>query len=295
MQMKYLLRRCGVPRRSSLPVFSDGSEPSIENFEELKRFFRLFDAEVPGIPEHMQSTMIQDRRQQPWWASAPDINEMDFLVLMWHGNPSHLVDYLRPDRKDFVHIGMHPGRGGLVYGMICRIGPVLIAQQTVRHMNRTPPRSNQEDLTKGMHAFNTTWNDTFSSLQSLLNEDLRVVVLYSDIQNYAHIWSKAPEGTLAQRPAQQSEFISFERDRTRKAFIARSGRECDPIRDHNTYNDILREAAVYDELLKWNVVEDGRPENFEQRLQQLIDGPDEILAIAARHLLSLPPRRRIRD
>ncbi len=291
MQMKYPLRRCHVGSRS-LPVFSGGSGPSIENYEDLKRFFRFFGAEVPEIPEHMQSAMIQDRRQQPWWASAPDINEMDFLALMWDRNPSHLVDYLRPDRKDFVHIGIHPGRGGLVYGMICRIGPVLIAQQTVRHMNRTPPRSNQKDLTKGMHAFNTTWNDTFSSLQSLLNEDLRVVVLYSDIQNYAHIWSKAPEGSLAQRPAQQAEFISIDRDRRRKAFIDYFGRECDPIRDHDAYNDILREADVYDELLKWNIVEDGLTENFEQRLQQLIEGPDEILAIAARHLLSLPPRRR---
>ncbi len=292
MQMKYPLRRCRVPKRYSSPTFHDCSEPSLENFEELKRFFRFYEVTMPEFPHRLHSQMVQDSRQQPWWATAKDINEVDFMNLLWDGDPTHLVDYLKPGRDDFVHIGIHPGRGGLVYGMICRIGPVLIAQQTVRHINRTPPRSNQEDLTQGMHAFNTTWNDTFSSLQSLLNEDLRVVVLYSDIQNYAHIWSKAPEGTLAQRPAQQSEFISFERDRTRKAFIDYFGRECDPIRDHNAYNDILREADVYDELLKWNIVEDGRTENFEQRLQQLIEGPDEILAIAARHLLSLPLRRR---
>jgi hypothetical protein len=283
-----------VGSRFTLPVFSDGSGPSIENYEDLKRFFRSFGAEVPEIPEHMQSAMIQDRRQQPWWASAPDINEMDFLALMWDHNPSHLVDYLRPDRKDFVHIGMHPGRGGLVYGMICRIGPILIAQQTVRDFNRTSSKWSQEDLTKGMNAFNTVWNATFASLQSLLNEELRVVVLYSDVQKYAHIWSQAPEGSLAQRPAQQAEFVSSERDRRRKAFIDYFGRECDPIRDHDAYNEILREAAVYDELLKWNIVEDGRPEDFEQRLEQLIEGPDEILAIAARHLLSLPRWRRFR-
>jgi hypothetical protein len=281
-----------VPRRFSLPVFSDGSEPSIENFVELKRFFRFHDAEVPGIPEHMQSTMIQDRRQQPWWASAPDINEMDFLVLNWHGNPSHLVDYIRPDRKDFVHIGMHPGRGGLVYGMICRIGPILIAQQTVRGSPRTRSGSSHEDLTKGIHAFNTTWNATFGSLQSLLNEELRVVVLYSDIQNYAYIWRKEPDGVLAQQPAHQTDVTSFERDSERKLYVKIFGQECDPMTDRRRYEDIIRNEEMYDELSRWDVVEDGRPENFEQRLQQLIDGPDEILAIAARHLLSLPPRRR---
>lgn len=279
-------------RRFTLPVFSDGSGPSIENYEDLKRFFRSFGAEVPEIPEEMQSAMIQDRRQQPWWATAPDINEMDFMVLMWNRNPSHLVDYLRPDRKDFVHVGMHPGRGGLVYGMICRIGPVLIAQQTVRHMNRTPPRSNQEDLTKGMNAFNTAWNDTFSSLQSLLNEDLRVVVLYSDIQNYAHIWKKEPAGVLAQRPAHHTDVTSIERDSERRLYVEIFGQECDPMTDRRGYEDIIRNEELYDELSRWNVVEDGRPENFEQRLQQLIEGPDEILGIAARHLLSLPLRRR---
>jgi hypothetical protein len=282
-----------VPRRYSSPTFNDCSEPSLENFEELKRFFRFGEVTMPEFPHRLHSQMVQDRRQQPWWATSKDINEVDFMNLLWDGDPTHLVDYVRPGRDDFVHVGLHPGRGGWVYGMICRIGPILIAQQTVRGSNRTGWTS-QENLTEGMNAFNTTWNATFASLQQLLNEELRVVVLYSDVQNYAHIWSKAPEGSLAQRPAQQAEFISFERDRRRKAFIDYFGRECDPIRDHNAYNDILREAAVYDELLKWNVVEDGRPENFEQRLQQLIDGPDEILAIAARHLLSLPPRRRFR-
>jgi len=282
-----------VPRRYSSPTFNDCSEPSLENFEELKRFFRFGEVTMPEFPHRLHSQMVQDRRRQPWWATSKDINEVDFMNLLWDGDPTHLVDYLRPDRDDFVHVGLHPGRGGRVYGMICRIGPILLAQQTVRGPNRTGLTS-QEDLAEGMNAFNATWNVTFRSLQSLLNKDLRVVVLYSDVQNYAHIWSKAPEGSLAQRPAQQSEFISFERDRTRKAFIDCFGRECDPIRDHDAYNDILREADVYDELLKWNVVEDGRPENFEQRLQQLIDGPDEILAIAARHLLSLPPRRRFR-
>lgn len=280
--------------RFTLPVFSDGSGPSIENYEDLKRFFRFFGAEVPEIPEHMQSAMIQDRRQQPWWASAPDINEMDFLALTWDSHPSHLVDYLRPDRKDFVHIGMHPGHGGLVYGMICRIGPILISQQAVRDFNRTSSKWSQEDLTKGMNAFNTAWNATFASLQPLLNEELRIVVLYSDVQNYAHIWSKAREGSLAQRPALQAEIISFERHLRREEFIDYFGKECDPIRDRDAYNDILREADIYDELLKWNIVEDGRPENFEQRLRQLIESPDEILAIGARHLLSLPPRRRFR-
>jgi hypothetical protein len=110
------------------------------------------------------------------------------------------------------------------------------------------------------------WNTTAAALQNYAHQEIRVVLLYSNTRQepYSEIWRKDP-----------NHFVETG-DIHRWSFSSPKGRE-------RFWGFVPGETPV-----PWDIIETGQKENFESRLHDLVEGPDEIVAIAAKHLLSVP-------
>lgn len=249
------------------PISEEWTEPSLSHYDNLCEKYRCFGVVVPFVPEHLRAQMMtypSDRaRQGPFFglrstSNEVNLNDLDHLRM----RPHHIIDYARPDRGDFFIEGTGMGRWG-ANGIIARFGPLLVAQKSWWNLGR---KDELHDTVVLQH-FNQcmeTWNSTATALQGHALEEIRVVILYSNVRNdeYSQIWVMDP-GAL--------EDSHLRKEWEERPFLA-------------TFED-YKDWGV---SVPWRVLEDGERENFEDRLQQLVDGADKVVAIAAKHLLSLP-------
>lgn len=249
------------------PKCEEWTEPSLSHYDNLCEKYRRSGLVVPFVPEHLRAQMMtypSDRaRQGPFFGLRSTSNEVNLNDLDHLGmRPHHIIDYARPDRGDFFMEGTGMGRWG-ANGVIARFGPLLVAQKSWWNVGR---KDELHDTVVLQH-FNQcveTWNSTATALQGHALEEIRVVVLYSNVRNdeYSQIWIKDPS-VLEESALRQ---------------------EWEKLGGWETFEDYKNRGIS----VPWKVIEDGQRDGFELRLQQLINTTDEVVAIAANHLRSLP-------
>jgi hypothetical protein len=243
------------------------SEPSIRHYEHLCEKYRRTGLIVPFVPEHLRAQMMtfpsDQIRQGPFFglrstSNEVNLNDLDHLSMRLE----HVVDYARPDRGDFFMEGTGMGRWRS-NGFIIRFGPLLVAQKSWWELGKKD-KFHDTVVLQHFNQCTETWNSTAASLQGLAQEEIRVVVLYSNVRGdeYSQIWVMDP-GAL--------EDSHLRKEWEERPFLA-------------TFEDYKNWGVS----VPWKVIEDGKRDGFEFRLQQLINAPDEAVAIAAKHLLSLP-------
>jgi hypothetical protein len=222
-------------------------------YEELQKRMTEHGWIFPFIPEPLRPKLMQYDRQS-LWSTSKETDPYDIYQLFYYHDPSRPIGYLQPGREDFFMMGV-AGRTAAFHGILARFGPLFIAQSTSWWgVEIHPDRSRVKKLA---NRYNDVWNSTALALQPFAHEELCVAVVNSEPRGYSQIWRKVPEGSVAKNPITKFGPLRFETD-------------------------------PHEELLSWDIIEGGQKESFESRLQKLVDGPDEIVAIAARHLLSVP-------
>jgi hypothetical protein len=246
------------------------SKPSISHYEDMCEKYRSTGLIVPFVPEHLRTQMMtypSDRtRQGPFFglrstSNEVNLNDLDHLMM----RPHHVVDYARPDRGDFFMEGTGMGRWRS-NGFITRFGPLLLAQKSWWDVGKKDELHDNVVIQQFNHC-TEAWNSTAAELQSFALEEIRVVVLYSNVggDEYSQIWIK--------------DSSALEVSQLRKEW------------EERTFLGNFEDYKNWGVSVPWKVVEGGQRDGFELRLQQLINTSDEVVAIAAKHLLSLPRHR----
>ena len=227
----------------------------------MNEFFSGGGLLVPFVPVHLREQMMQLPRAGHWSSSNEvNLNDLDHLLL----HQENLIDYVRPSRGDFFLTGTGMGRWKS-RGIICRYGPLLVAQKSWWDLGKT---DEHHDAVVQSHfdECTTAWNTTAAVVQNYAHQEIRVVLLYSNTRqnSYSQIWVKDSNHFVETAETHRWSFSSQK------------------IREH--FQDFIPGETP----VTWDIIEDGQKENFESRLQKLVEGPDEIVAIAAKHLLSVP-------
>jgi hypothetical protein len=222
---------------------------------------------VPFIPEHLRPK-LRSYDGAPVWSTSNEVDPYDIYQLFFYHEPEKPIKYLQPNGEDFLMMG-RAGRTAAFTGIIARFGPLFVAQTTSWFGAQTGLVPSRVD---SANRCNEAWNTTVASLFPFAHEQLRVAVVYSEPRGYAQIWKRVPDGTVAKNPA--PDFLWFHH-----------------LPDSN------------EELLTWDIIEPRIPmsqedrfgpnydvkkgQDFGEQLQRLVDGSDEIVAIAAKHLLAV--------
>jgi hypothetical protein len=236
-------------------------EPSLHHFNEMNEFFSAGGLFVPFVPIHLRELMMQFPHSQHWSSSNEvNLNDLDHLLL----HKENLIDYVRPSRGDFFLTGTGMGRWAS-RGIICRYGPLLVAQKSWWELGKKDEHHDAVVLSH-FNECTTAWNATAAALQNYAHQEIRVVLLYSNTHrdSCSQIWLKDPNHFVETDETDRWSFVSPK------------------LREH------LGGYIPGETPVPWDIIESGQKESFESRLQKLVDGPDEIVAIAAKHLLSVP-------
>ncbi len=204
------------------------------------------------VPPIVPRWMAQDLREhsEGWaWSTDPEIDPWAVYSLFGEASEPQLERLLEPQRPDFFLTG-HRGHGinSYGFGVVARIGPLFVAQQHGWggvYMDENYSRAN-------VNGANEIWGTTMRAVTRLLNEELRIAVIYSRFRGHAQIWQRTG-GTHSPDDGIDWVLVSSEKLR----------------------------------LPEWSVlVSDGRDAGRDH-LVSLVDNPDLALALAARYLLEL--------
>lgn len=241
------------------------SEPHKERLDEMTEALSRRGMVVPRIPESLASRLMQFDRQFIW-STSRNVEHYDVYFILRNQDPSTLIDYLSPDKEDFVLLGATGhGMNSYGFGIVARIGPLFVAQQDGWGGVYSSNPNRVDEVNRSTEA----WNLTCATLEESSRDEIRVAILYSSYRGYAQIWVKEPDGNHAPHSANFFHMINLPYGEELRAKYNMAG------------------PKMYDELLPWNVVEDGAGEGLADRLDQLATGADPIVAIAARHLRAL--------
>jgi hypothetical protein len=200
---------------------------------------------VPEVPNRLRDRVMTGGG---WaWGTDPSIAPfVAYFGFEWMGQS--LTKALEPARDDFW-MWAHRGHGQNSYGagVVARVGPIVLAQQTLfGGLYTNGPASTQQ-----LSAANEIWNRTLESLGDLEGPP-RVVVLWSNYRG----WSTILASGEVEEPS-------------------------DPAGSR------ARESQKYEVPEGWRVLVAGRSEEALARLDELVDHDDEAVAIAAKHLDAL--------
>lgn len=141
---------------------------------------------IPRVPAHLESRLLTT--EAGWaWGTEPSFSPFS-AYFYFNRNSPELAALFHPDHDD-LWMWAHRGHGMNSYGagLIARIGPIVIFQQTAYGGVFMDSAKAHADL----NAANRAWNETLTSVEGLVGPP-RVAVLWSDYRGSASI-SVSPE------------------------------------------------------------------------------------------------------
>lgn len=255
----------------SFSRYHDGWYESPNNYDDFSKQWSDSGLVIPFIPEPLRTGLLAESDRGLFWSTSREVHLHDLYQLNFYGRRLYpLPNYLQSGRENFFMTALP---GGRFNGIVARLGPLFVAHALERY-----DRPSGAERVRLANRCNEAWNTTAAQLEPHINEDIRVAVIYSLPYGLAQIWKKVSPGAVVHNPAVNNGRLSLSAS----------------VEGSDAWDIIATSSPTYspENFDDWNVWRrtplEERWRNFQGHLEHLIQGPDEVMQIAARHLIALP-------
>ena len=251
--------------------YDDGWFESPNNYELFCQMWSERGLVIPYIPEPIRADLLTESHRGQFWSTSREVDLHDLYQLNFYGRrQASAPNYLQSGREDFFMTALPDGRFN---GIVTRLGPLFVAHALEKY-----DRYSWTERVRLANRCNETWNTTAAQLEPYMNEDIRVAVIYSLPYRSAQIWTKVSAGSVVHNPPADNGRLSLS----------------ESVEGSDAWDIIATTSRTFsaENLDDWDVWRrtplEERWRKFQGHLEHLIQGPDEVIQIAARHLIALP-------